>query len=683
MNEPKKPARLWRWLGACAVLLICSGGTILLGSLAWLFLRPGGEPTAVPPAHLPPSLTAMVTPAPSSIAAATSQLTPTLPATAVLDTDLLAVPEAIEQGSVSPQAELSYTRFFTTTIPWRDYLATAARFRSWSPEAQPTATPGTLQPGARQSFMTIDGPRQAELVAISDHAYFWLEVGLAADQETMIEAAAQLDNYYLQLIEPFGQEQRPGIDQDNRFHVLHYLGAPDVVELGYFNESNQYPATLFFSSNEREMIYLNMSRLEVGSDLYYGTLVHELQHLIQWNLDRNEAVWLNEGLSQLAEKLVGLDTAETIAYLQQPGIRLEHWDYEPSAVYAHYAAAYLYIVYLWEQLGTQALAELTRHPANGLAAVQVVLAGYQPERSLETFSADWAVANYLDDPTIDAAYGYTTLDLQRPFLENRARQLPFEASNTANQYGVHYIDLDFSGPATVTFAGDTLAELTPPPATNGTIWFAPGINSSHATLTADINLSDTATTATTPAPMLEFDAWYDLEADWDFVYLSASADGGATWSLLYPQRAVSGEFGPAFGGRSAEAPGQTDGWVHESISLQRFAGRPLRLRFELLTDAETPSPGFALSGLMITGLKGEAPRWQPEGFVLTEWQLPQKWSVRLIQKGEPAAIVPLTLDERNRAQLPITLGPEGGVLVVMPQTAFVEGTAAYWVRVEQ
>lgn len=425
------------------------------------------------------------------------------------------------------------------------------------------------------------------------------------------------------------------------------------------------------------MIYLNMSRLDVGSDLYYGTLAHELQHLIQWNLDRNEEVWLNEGLSQLAEKIAGLDTAETIAYLQQPGIRLDRWDYDEATVHAHYAASYLYMVYLWEQLGSHALAELARHPANGLAAVAVVLAGYLPNSSLETFSANWAVANYLDNPTLGASYGYTTLDLSPPFLENRARQLPFETTAAANQFGVHYIDLDFDGAATIAFAGDTLADLiaSPPPG-SGPLWFAPGASNSHATLTADVALSEA------PTAVLEFDAWYDLEADWDFVYLSASADGGQSWSLLYPQQAVSGEFGPAFGRRSAEATGQTNEWVHESISLARFAGRPLRLRFQLLTDADNPSIGFALSNLQITGLQSANPRWQAEGFVQTEWQLPQRWSVRLIVEGESATVVSLTLDDLNRAQLPVTLGTEGGVLVVMPQTSFVEGTADYWLKID-
>ncbi|MHC5804586.1 hypothetical protein ACYTX7_10290, partial [Streptococcus pyogenes] len=77
--------------------------------------------------------------------------------------------------------------------------------------------------------------------------------------------------------------------------------------LGYFTDENQYPRSLFSQSNEREMIYLNMGQLTLGTPLYDGTLVHEVQHLIQWNLYDNEDQWFNEGLSQIAEVIAGLD----------------------------------------------------------------------------------------------------------------------------------------------------------------------------------------------------------------------------------------------------------------------------------------------------------------------------------------------------------------------------------------
>lgn len=100
--------------------------------------------------------------------------------------------------------------------------------------------------------MTIDGPRQAELVVVSTHAYFWMEVGLAADREGLAEAAAQLDTIYNQLTEPFGQEQRPGIDQDDHLHVLHYLARPMWSSWAILMRViNTPPRSFFPPTNER------------------------------------------------------------------------------------------------------------------------------------------------------------------------------------------------------------------------------------------------------------------------------------------------------------------------------------------------------------------------------------------------------------------------------------------------
>ena len=117
-------------------------------------------------------------------------------------------------------------------------------------------------------------------------------------------------------------------------------------------------------------------------------MVHEIQHLIQWSMDSNESTWLNEGMSQLAEIYMGLETADTYDYLRQPDIQLNTWDYEDDVVDAHYSGAYLYSVYLWEQLGEDAIQELSRHPANGMAGVRAILEGYDP--SLEA-GEDWDI----------------------------------------------------------------------------------------------------------------------------------------------------------------------------------------------------------------------------------------------------------------------------------------------------
>ncbi len=579
------------------------------------------------------------------------------------------VPATVDGQPPPARAVLDYARLFTTTLPALDYLA-AAHELGGAPVARPVATAPTYRVGDRQTFQTADGPREAELIYFDELAAYWVESGLAFDRAALVAAAGRLrDRYYPLLSATFGQEARPGIDGDPRFHVLHVLGPPDAFELGYFSDEDAYPRALFVDSNEREMVYLNMSQLAVGETLYDGTLVHEIQHLIQWNLDANEATWLNEGLSQVAETLAGLDTVAPDAYLEQPYVRLDGWSETEPDVFAHYAGSYLYALYLWEQTGDAALRELARHPANGLAAVRAVLAGYRPDLTLEQFSGDWAAALYLDGASTDPRYTIAHADaLGPPFLSNRARQLPFETTAALDPFAIDYIDLDLSGPVVIAFAGDaTAALIDAPPPIGDTFWFAPPANSSRAQLMAAVDLSGLS------AARLDFAVWHDLEVGYDFAYLSASTDEGQTWAVLSPARPTAGTYGAAWGGASG-------GWQRESVRLDAYVGQPVLLRFDVVTDVEGLGQGFALSELSVAGAVVQ-PVWQPDGFVATGRLLPQRWEVRLIREGRTPEVIPVALDASNRGQLAVDLGPEGGALVIMPVTSFAASTADYWLRV--
>ena len=51
--------------------------------------------------------------------------------------------------------------------------------------------------------------------------------------------------------------------------------------------------------NEQEVvlrIWIDWTLMKI---LYFGTLVHEVQHLIHWQHDSNEEAWLDEGLGRV------------------------------------------------------------------------------------------------------------------------------------------------------------------------------------------------------------------------------------------------------------------------------------------------------------------------------------------------------------------------------------------------
>ncbi len=539
--------------------------------------------------------------------------------------------------------------------------------------------------GDRQVFRTDNGNIEATLVEVTEHAYFWVEDALSLDESAVGAVGERLetDQFYGQFAHLFGHPWELGMDGDPHFSIVHLAGSGDDYELGYFSDLDEYPNTLplFQESNQQEVIFLNMDQLEIGSDLYVGTLFHELQHLSQWNLDQNESVWLNEGLSQLAELYIGLDTASPDAYMEQPDIRLDRWEYEENVIDAHYANTYLFSVYLWEQLGEAAIYELVRQPANGLSSVRKVLQGFDPERTLEQFLADWAAANYLDDPSAGNQYSYTYLAPPPPSLQPQVHLSELDTVLELDQLAVHYIDINQSGPMNLTFAGDTTAKLIDsPPASGDRMWFALPDNDTHAQLTATFDLRPLQQAT------LEFKTWYDLEEGFDYAYIAVSPDQGITWTTLNAQNSTIGDYGPAFSGQSAKLAGAENGWLHERVSLNDYVGHEVMVSFHVLTDFEAVGQGFALDDIAVpelgyfTDVETPETKWQPNGFVWTGWKLPQKWAVQLIRHSTPPLVTSFNLDDFNRFQGTFEMGVDGGVLVVMPLTPFTSDKARYWLQ---
>lgn len=692
-EEKSSKKGLWLALGGCLFVFFCLGFLGLVGLGVWgytvyenqLAAQVEGTVQAGESAAESAAVTAVSTAMPDerNFDAAVQPPTAVATVTAVSSAHLtITPPDAIDQQPIPPDAANTLTQLLAGNYPTRDYYETAVRLgkRSLGPR---TISKEPYQIGDKQVFFDGDNLVEATLIAVTDHTYFWVDDSLDLPPASVQEAANRLETeYYGRLTNLFGDIWTPGMDNDPHISILHTSGGTEN-ELGRFNSDDEHPSSLYGRSNEQEIIYMNMDELHLGSDLYYGTLVHEVQHLIQWYVDASESRWLNEGLSQLAELYSGFDdTATTIDYLENPETPLNGWDFDDE--YPHYAAAYLYSVYLWEQLGDDAIKELSRHPANGLASVYAILQGYQPDTTLTQFTADWAAANFLDDPNAGPRYNYETLNLKRPsFTETAQRDEILDITKTVDQFGVHYIDLNkLRGETIITFAGDTTVPLMEaPPTGSQQVWYAPLVETLDASLTiaADLTQLNKAT--------LKYNIWYDLEEDYDYGYVTISTDGGNSWDLLLPSHRSTGEFGPAYNGRSAEKENNSSGWLKETISLNGYVGNHVLIRFEVLTDDDITGQGLALDYITIPELDltivpaGETAVTQAQGFTLSGATVPQQWSVQLIEGGPNPTVTPLLLNDLNQGQWTIDIGKGGGVLVIMPQTPFVNDTAAYWLNV--
>lgn len=702
MNSSQSRSRTGLLLGGCLTGAMCLALALIAGVAGWVLTEyegmPGVLPTLAPTSRAEAPAT-MVPENSVAVQATATALAPPNPLVGGPPTAMaprstpeakpalaLNPPEAIVQQPPPPESHEQLEALLKADYPVHDFFESVNRLGA--EDAGPrTVTAESYQIGDRQTFYVDETETTAVLAVVTDHIYFWVEDGLSLDQETLSEAAQTFEEiYYPRLVSLFGQEWQPGVDNDPHFSVLHLNEMrSDTDELGYFNSGDEYPRTFYSSSNQQEIIYLNMANLNLASDLYFGTLVHEFQHLVQWYVDPNEMTWLDEGLSQLAEIYVGLETADARDYLLAPNTQLTAWDYAAEDVYAQYGATFLFSVYLWEQLGDAAIQELARHPANGIAAVEAVLQGFRPDTTPDRFFAEWMAANYLDDESAGPQYHYRALDLQRPVTAAGASYAPFETIQEVDPFGIQYVDVPLQGSTTLSFAGDTVASLLgTSPHSGQTMWFAPALDSTNAHLTRRFDLAG-LTQAT-----LTFWTWYDLQFDLDYAYISISQDEGATWQVLGPGNGRPAEFGPALNGRSKSLrSANKEGWVQESVSLDAYTGGPLLVRFEMLTYYGSQARGFAVDDIAIpelgyaTDLESGTDGWQAAGFVPTGTLLPQRWAITLIHRGNPPRVTSLALDEFNQGQWTVELGPEGAVVAIMPLTPFVEGPSSYWLYVEQ
>lgn len=559
-------------------------------------------------------------------------------------------------------------------FPPRNYLETHLELTTLS---RPTVDQRRYwQQGQLRTINVMGDPVQMRLAAAGNNAYIWVDTRLSISDAAFAPVVQRLDyELYPAMTKMFGVEARSGhdIDNDDRFHIFH-IARLDSKELGYFDSSDVYPTEIFAESNENEAIYINMDTMEVGENVYYGTLVHELQHLIRWNVDKNETTWLDEGLSQLSEIYTGFNSFTVNDFIRNNDIQLNRWSYEDQDLYSHYGASALFTVYLWEQFGDGFIQYLAASPYDGMSAVEDAL-NWANAPSLETVMRDWMIAVYLNDPNVkEAQYGFSRYEFNPPLPHQVAlvNNKPLKGSNDRKQYSAWYVDLPSNQEVSISFVGDSVQELFDEPLAGkeSQVFYAPPRNRIASTLSKRIDLRG-ATSAT-----LKFDAWYQMEEGFDYVYVMVSADGGNSWGPLEFVDMAQGTYGPGFTGHSA-------GWQTYSTNLSMFRGYEIIVRFLVLTDSAYPLNGFAVDNVQVTGqdmssFEAHADGWTADGFMLSGHLIPQQWTVAIVDQKEnqPPQITDLKVSPWAEANL--TYQAEGeAMLLISPMSPFTTNEASF------
>ena len=541
--------------------------------------------------------------------------------------------------------------------PDRDLLALARQLR-WNgvePDPQPARfADGLPQVGHTTNFWTLDYPRsrmvskEFVLAAVSDHAYWWIEQGLNVDDADLQRSVADVEEQiYPRVTAAFGAA--PGSASDpQRGHIINGR-IPGVG--GYVSGADPYPPSVQPFSNGVPAIYINAREIPLGSPEYLTVLAHELQHAIHWYADPAEATWLNEGLSELAVTEAGYSPGSMGYYLRRPNSSLVNWPKDlDSDIGLNYGAASLFAHYLRERhVAEGGLHELLAGPRNGIAAVDAFLA----EQGAKTASgepagfhsvfADWMVANLLD---ADAGeFGYAGLDVEASITRTQ-RVGDQGATVSLPQYGIDYVEVKgIDKGAVIQFEADGVTPILPGQLPDGVCWWTNRGDDTSTTLTREITLP--AVTSNGEEPALVFQLWYDIEEDWDYLYIEVSADGGETWDVL-----------PADGTTDANPLGNSyghgytgsGGWKEVVVPLADYAVRGALLRFHYVTDDAIHGTGACLGDVTLSWEDDHDPnRWEPDGFVRINNRVLQEWIVWVISDdADPTAMrMPLRWDSER------------------------------------
>ncbi|HEY8883776.1 MAG TPA: hypothetical protein VIO35_00580, partial [Chloroflexota bacterium] len=409
-------------------------------------------------------------------------------------------------------------------------------------------------------------------------------------------------------------------------------------------------------SNQREMIYINVDAVRPGVESFNGTVAHEFMHLIQFHVHPNQNSWVNEGSAELAAQAVaGAVSSGVRLFERAPATQLNAWASDSTASLPHYGAAYLFMRYLAEQFGGfDAVGRLVAEPGRSIGAFQQFLGALSPPRTFESFFADWVAANYLNDRSLgNGRYGYDNFQFH-PAVQP-GPTISQTITGRASQFGAIYYRVVSTQPATLTFRGATSVPLIggdPHQAQNE--WWSNRGDSIDTRLTRSVDLTGLS------AATLQFWMWYDIEKGYDYGYVEASTNGGATWTTLAAQdTTIDNPNGQNYGnGFTGTSGGGTPTWLHETVDLAPYLGKQIQLRFEYVTDESYNGDGFALDEISIPEAKlddnAESDAgWQVEGFTRIANRADETYLVEALDSGKPEPVQRVSIRPDGQGTLPI------------------------------
>lgn len=587
-----------------------------------------------------------------------------------------------------------------SNVPENDVYELACRLQGVCdvPSTLPAPNP-PLKVGDKRSFWILNADSNTHsqvemtLMNITPLTYFWAENPNRVNKNDMKD----LMNAFDQKIIPtnrefFGSEWTPGVDNDPHIYVL-YTGNLGNNIGGYFSSADEYNPLVRKYSNGIES-YVLVDSQPLGDEYAYSTLAHEFVHMIQFPTDNNDVSWLSEGFAELGAFLNGYGVGGADwAYVQTPDLQLNSWATNDSPDFGlHYGQSFLYLTYFLDRFGEEGTKALNANPLNDIESIDDTLKtlnAVDPQTgkvmTADDVFMDWAAATYLKDGGIgDGRYTYHNYpDAPQASATDTIYTCPQPPLlRDVHQYGIDYINILCEGDHTLSFSGSTAVQLLPANPNSGAYAFVTNFgNESDMTLTREFDFTGVSGPIT-----FSFNAWYDLEEDYDYLFFEVSEDGKKWDIFTTPSGTDENPSGNSYGWGYN---GKTDGWIREDVDLSKYAGKKVHVRFEYVTDAAVLGEGFMLDDVSIAALgyqtdfEAGEDGWTGAGFSRVQNIIPQTFRLALIVKGDQTTVTHVEVNTDQTAEIPLSLkSGEEAILIVTGTNRYTRETAAYQIEIK-
>ena len=346
---------------------------------------------------------------------------------------------------------------------------------------------------------------------------------------------------------------------------------------GYYSDSNNYPINVHYGSNEVDVIFIDIDQIKNGEQSFLSTLTHELTHLYQSQISSYSNSWIKEGTAELITNSVGLQRPLDSNIFSKP-ISLSNLNNPNLQQYGYFTFFFLYLQDRFNPLNLYELLQYENKSIEGI--IDYLKTNHNYQNHSKDLLNEWGleVLNCI----IENCSFYDDFINTTPVIEindsKTIKMLPLSLQ--------FYKILD-SQNTSIQISTEILNE-------NNDIWWSGNGDLIDNMITFEFEIKDLDNYS------LYFDTYFDIEGQFDLVYLEISKDGGSSWEIL--STSAMNSQSSSFYALGPHYTNKIEDWINEEILIGNLnITDKLLVRFEYITDDSVNNKGFYIKNITLIG----------------------------------------------------------------------------------